>query len=161
MIIGGLASSVLGEPRTTADVDMLLFTKPETFPGFLNQAKQCGFKFDKNTVLKTAKEKLCFQMKYGTVTVDCLLAETLFEHEALFRKIKIKIGNFNVFFPSPEDFILMKLLVGRDKDILDIKNVILRHKNKLDHTYLITWAEKLQQISKTIPLISKLNELLK
>lgn len=161
MIIGGLAGSVLGEPRTTLDIDMLLFTKPDNLPEFLARAKRFGFKFENSLALKNAKEKLCFQMEYGTVTVDCLLAETLFESEALFRKIQIKIGKFKIYFPSPEDFILMKLLVGREKDILDVKNVILRHKNDLDVPYMKDWAEKLQKLAKDIPLSHRLAELLK
>ncbi|MDA0818115.1 MAG: hypothetical protein O2946_11200, partial [Planctomycetota bacterium] len=39
-------------------------------------------------------------------------------------------------FPSPEDLILLKVLAGRDKDMLDASGVARRHGEKLDLGYL-------------------------
>ena len=39
--------------------------------------------------------------------------------------------------------ILLEIIPGRDKDLLDAKSIVLRHKGKLDTDYLETWATKL------------------
>jgi len=39
-------------------------------------------------------------------------------------------------FPSPEDLILLKVLAGRDKDMLDAAGVARRHGKRLDVGYL-------------------------
>ena len=45
-----------------------------------------------------------------------------------------------VSFPTPEDLILFKLIPAREKDLLDAKGIIARHKGKLDLAYLRKWA---------------------
>ena len=39
--------------------------------------------------------------------------------------------------------ILLEIIPGRDKDLLDAKSIVLRYKGKLDTDYLETWATKL------------------
>jgi hypothetical protein len=34
-------------------------------------------------------------------------------------------------------------MVGRDKDMLDAKSIVIRHKNKLDRKYLEKWTQQI------------------
>ncbi len=78
VIIGGLAVSVIGEPRMTHDIDPILSIQ----------------------------------------------------------KKRIKLVDQKAYFPTPEDLIILKIMVGRDKDMLDAKSIVIRHKNIVHRLYL-------------------------
>ena len=63
-------------------------------------------------------------------------------------------------FPSPEDFILFKLIPGRSKDLLDVESVILRHRDTLDRDYLQQWAQRLSDEMEDLRLFNTLTRLL-
>ena len=55
----------------------------------------------------------------------------------------------------------MKIIPGRQKDLLDAKGVIMRHKGKLDTQCLKTWAMKLCNEAQDMRIWQVLNNLLK
>lgn len=160
LIIGGLATSVLGEPRLTLDFDLLLFVQARGLSDFLDKAKAQGFQFDNKQALADAKERLCFAMRLDSLHIDCLIAATAFEAESLSRAVSVKIDNHSLYFPSPEDFILLKLIVGREKDFLDAKAVALRHKNNLGVTHMEKWAQAFKEARQDSPVWGRLQKLL-
>ena len=141
IIIGGIAAGTLGEPRVTGDVDIDIKMDSSDITDFLNKAEKEGFKFSSKQCLTKVEHTGTFQINYGAFHIDFIIASTDFEKVAFERKEIIKLYGIKAFFPTPEDLILLKLIPGRDKDLLDAKNVILRHKGKLDINYLKKWAE--------------------
>ncbi|MEK6543567.1 MAG: hypothetical protein AABZ44_03940 [Elusimicrobiota bacterium] len=160
LLIGGLASSALGEPRLTADLDLLLYVHQSCLPQFLDSAKKAGFGFDEKKVMQDAADRLCFEMEIDHLHVDCLIAATAFEAEALTRSITIKFEGHALRLPSPEDLILLKLIVGRDKDLLDAKSIALKHKDKLETAYMRGWAETFKASKQDSLVLERLNKLL-
>lgn len=61
---------------------------------------------------------------------------------------------------AKEDFILLKIIPGRDKDILDVKSVIERHKGKLDKRYLEMWAQRFSDEAEDMRIWNTLRQLL-
>ena len=78
------------------------------------------------------------------VFVDFLFADDDFQKEALSKRQTINIADFTVNIPTPEDLILLKLISGREQDILDAKKVFRMQIDHLDMIYMQRWAEKLQ-----------------
>lgn len=159
-VIGGLAAGFLGEPRMTQDIDLILFIDKGDLHKFLNSAKAAGFKFAEKFVLGEAETRGAFKLAFGELWVDFIIASTEFEMSALRRKKKTMFLGMQVVFPSEEDFILLKIIAGRDKDILDVKAVIERHKGKLDRKYLEKWAQALSDEAEDLRIWNTLQKLI-
>jgi len=161
LIIGGIAAGTLGEPRITADVDVDIIIDKESIPDFLDKAITAGFKVLKEKCLISAERTGVFQINLEDFHVDFIIASTDLETTAFERAKTIKLYGLKAFFPSPEDLILLKIIPGRDKDLLDAKAVVLRHTGKLDTRYLKTWARKLCDEAEDMRIWTVLNNLLK
>jgi predicted nucleotidyltransferase len=161
LIIGGVAAGTLGEPRITADVDVDIIIDKKSIPDFLDKATYAGFSVLKEKCLVSARRTGVFQINLEDFHVDFIIASTDLETTAFERAKTIKLYGIKAFFPSPEDLILLKIIPGRDKDLLDAKSVVLRHKGKLDTRYLKTWATKLCDEAEDMRIWKVLNNLLK
>ena len=161
LIIGGIAAGAIGEPRITADVDIDLIISREDVPIFLDKAKEAGFKVIKSRCLDSVERADVFQINYEDFHIDFIIASTELETEAFERAMTLKLYGIKAFFPTPEDLILLKIIPGRDKDLLDAKSIALRHKGKLDTRYLKSWATKLCDEAHDMRIWNVLNKLLK
>jgi len=159
-VIGGLAVGLLGEPRMTQDIDLIVFISKDKIENFLKSALVSGFKCNKTSVLDNVRNKGAFKLVWQNLWVDIIIASTEFEKSALKRTIKTKLLGKNIKIPSPEDFIILKIIPGRDKDILDVKSVIERHKGKLDKKYLEDWAQSLSDEAEDMKIWNTLKKLL-
>jgi len=159
-VIGGIAAGTVGEPRFTADVDVDIVINKEDVPDFLSKAAEAGFKVPVKKCLKSVDQFGVFQISLGDYHIDFIIASTDLEEQAYKRRKSIQLHGVKAFFPSPEDLILMKIIPGREKDLLDAKGVIIRHTGKLDLQYLETWAMKLCDEARDMRIWQKLNKLL-
>ena len=161
LIIGGIAAGTLGEPRITGDVDVDIIIDKENIPEFLDKATKAGFNVRKERCIIFAERMGVFQINLEDFHIDFIVASTGLETAAFERAKTIKLFGIKAFFPSPEDLILLKIIPGRDKDLLDVKSIVLRHKGKLDTRYLRTWAQKLCDEAEDMRIWTVLNDLLK
>ena len=161
IIIGGIAAGTLGEPRVTGDVDVDILLEKDKIPDFLRKAKEAGFKVDEGKCKRSAKERGIFQINYGDFHIDFIIASIDLEREAFRRKKAVKLYNIEAFFPTPEDFILLKIIPARAQDLLDARRVIVRHKAKLDMKYLRAQAKKLCDEAQDMRILNELRKLLK
>jgi hypothetical protein len=161
IVIGGIAASTIGEPRITADIDVDIVINNEDVPHFLNKAIKAGFKVPMKKCIESAQQMGVFQISFGDYHIDFIIASTDLETQACQRRRSIQLHGVKAFFPSPEDLILMKIIPGREKDLLDAKGIIIRHQGKLDMQYLKTWAMKLCDEAQDMRIWQALNNLLK
>ncbi len=161
IIIGGVAASAIGEQRFTHDVDVDILISKEDVSIFLNKAIRAGFKVFEKRCLELANQTGIFQISYGSYTIDFIIASTELETAAFKRAQKMNLYGIKANFPTPEDLILLKIIPGRDKDLLDAKNIVERHKGKLDKRYLRNWAEKLCDEAEDMRISNVLNQILK
>lgn len=160
-IIGGIASGILGTPRFTADVDIDIFLKKNEVSKFLNKAEDAGFEINKKECLTRILNTGTFQIKYSEYHIDFLIASIELEELTFKRKQKILLYGIEANFPTPEDLILLKIISGRGKDIIDTESIIIRNKNKLDKKYLEKWAMKLSDEAQDMRIYNELTRLLK
>jgi hypothetical protein len=161
LIIGGVAVGVWGNIRVTEDLDLIIFISPKNLKVLLEKAKSSGFKFDEKTISKQAKEVGVFKIFYKNYHLDFLIASTDLERSALKRKKKVKIFDKEVFVPSKEDLLLLKIIPGRPKDLLDAESIANRQRNKLDVEYLRTWAQKLSDEAEDMRIYNELQKILR
>ncbi len=161
MIIGGVAQGVLGEPRLTQDVDIILFLSEKEVDPFLRSAEKFGFALSHDQSIQSAKDNLSFRMSFNGLPVDCLIACTAFESEALARSFSVSLGGVAVKFPSVEDYILLKLIAGRPKDYLDVSSVAERQKGHIDLGYIKKWVQSFDKNKEVLVYAPRLDRFLK
>ena len=160
-LLGGVALSFLGEPRLTRDLDVDIFLTKDRAIEFLKKAKKTAFKIDEKLMGKRIQTFGNFRMFYKEIPVDMILASTELEKSALKRKNRVPFYGEKAYIPSPEDFILLKVIPGRPKDLVDIESVVLKYEGKLDVKYLQQWAQKISDEMENFRVWHQLQKLLK
>lgn len=143
VIIGGLAVSLIGEPRMTLDIDFILSIPEKDIQHFLKTAIDRGFDLNMKKELQRINQTGTFRFSMGLFHADVILASSEFESSVFKRRKKIKLAGKKAYFPSPEDLIILKIVAGREKDMLDAKSILIRHRGKLDRKYIEKWAQRI------------------
>ncbi len=76
------------------------------------------------------------------IDIDIFLAESSFQRQLLARRRNQPLDGLAVWFVSPEDLILLKLLAGRPRDMADVGDILFTQ-GRLDESYMRLWAESL------------------
>lgn len=160
-LLGGLAVASLGEPRFTFDLDLDVFLSKNEVPSFLEKAKKVHFRFKKKGVLETVETFGTFRCFFQSLQVDFILASTELEKSALKRRKKMPLFGKKVWFPSPEDLLLLKIIPGRAKDLMDAESIVLRQGRNLDTAYLKNWVQKISDEAENYRVLHTLQKLLK
>ncbi len=126
IIIGGVAASLLGRPRVTRDVDVLLLMEEERWDDFLKSSKHFGFTARRSDALEFAKKSRMLLIRHqpSGIEVDIVLGTLPFEKEAISRAISAKLGKIKLAIPVPEDLIVMKAIANRPRDLADIESIL-------------------------------------
>lgn len=129
IIIGGIANNILGRPRFTADIDAVILLEDEYITKFLRIAKECGFIPRIINIVQFALKNRVILLKHkqSAIDIDISLGLLPFEKEAIAKSIVIKIKNVRFWIPRPEDLIIFKAVANREKDIMDIKEIVNNH----------------------------------
>ncbi|MFH0791886.1 MAG: hypothetical protein V1905_01595 [bacterium] len=151
IITGGMAVSVWGRPRYTADIDIVV----EMIPQNINLLAKKLLTIDKDAYISEEamqealknKGEFNFIHPQSGLKVDFWVIGDNFEKQKIKRGIYKKIDNARVCFSSPEDLILSKLqwykISPSDRHIDDIKSVLEISGKGLDKKYLRNWIRKL------------------
>ena len=160
LVIGGLAVVVVGEPRTTADADAIVFLSAAEAESLIARAAAAGFELDEAVEQERLLTTGTLRFRRGRFQLDLITASLPFEEVALERAHHHKLFGVRLPFPSPEDLILFKVLAGRDKDMLDAVGVALRHRNQLDRSYLEQTLKPLCELAEDMTAWKRLQRVL-
>jgi predicted nucleotidyltransferase len=148
-IFGGIASIMYGSGRSTIDIDLIVSIDinalEEVYQSFLEEfrpVKQNPLEFFKTYFVLPVVHK-----SLGT-KVDISAALSQFEQEAIRRGKRLRYGSVEASFCTAEDLILFKLVANRERDILDVKDIIRRMRDTLDGDYLRTHAKDFVEIDR-------------
>ncbi len=146
-VIGGIAVSVRGEPRFTADVELVIGIDVNQALQLVERLPNSPFRplFDGiNEVIQTAFLMPLVHAVTG-IRADVAIGLSGFELQAISRVTPAEMGDFNVPVVTSEDLILMKLLASRSRDLEDVERIVIRHRRSLDWNYLIETGQQLQE----------------
>jgi hypothetical protein len=164
-VIGGIAVSLYGEPRYTADIDINVIINKGDVKNFILKCKRIGFALNSrnndNVFDFYGVIPLVFKKNKQIGKVDIIIAENLLEYQAIKRAKNKKIDNSFIRFISPEDLIIHKIVSIRQKDQEDVKSIINRQIATLDVGYIEDCLRKIDRIDKNICVVRKFKELLK
>ena len=143
IIIGGIASSLLGQPRLTADLDALILLSNEEIPELFENAVKKGLETRIAEAEEFAKRHRIVLLRHtkSETNIDISLGLLPFEQEAISHSHTQEVGGIVINLPTPEDLIVMKSVAHRPKDLLDIQGIIQSHRN-LDRDYIQNWVQQ-------------------
>ena len=163
MVIGGVAASLLGRPRMTRDVDVLVWIEDDAlWPGFLASGRAHGFVPRVADAIGFASVSRVLLVRHvsGSIDVDISLGGIPFEDEALARAGTGKLGDIEVPLPTPEDLVIMKAVAHRPRDTADIEGVLDAHPT-LDREHIRQWVGEFADGLDTPELLIDVEKLLK
>jgi len=131
-----------GEPRLTKDIDITLGIDTDRSEDMLACAGSLGLEtlvenpadFIRSTMVLPVQER-----KTG-IRVDFIFSCSPYERQAINRARQISLDGTALRFASPEDLLIHKIVAGRQKDLEDVKNILLKNKS-LDTAYIIEWLK--------------------
>lgn len=147
VLIGGVASSLLGKPRFTADIDALFLLSLKDIPLFIERAKDEGFE----PRIRDAKDfaiknrVLLLVHSESETNLDVSLGVLPFEEEVVKRSKTIQLENISLRLPTPEDLIIMKAVAHRPQDLLDIQTLIENNRN-IDKSRIEQWVKEFANV---------------
>jgi hypothetical protein len=161
VVIGGVAASILGRPRATQDVDMLVLV--EDAARFLKSGAKHGFAARITDPIGFAARSRVLMLRHEAtgIHVDISLAGLPFEEEAI-RRAQMRSAPgmpVPIPLPTPEDLVIMKAVAHRPRDIADIE-AILDVNPALDKARVLRWVADFAAILEMPELKSDIERLL-
>jgi hypothetical protein len=148
-VMGGLAVRVYAIPRPTFDVDFTAAVGRDRLPVLYEHLKALGYTVPDayakgwvDTVAEMPIVKTKLFVEGRSIDVDIFLAESPYQQQLLVRRRSEELDGLPVWFVSPEDLVLLKLISYRPRDIADIGDVLFTQ-GRLDEDYLRQWAATL------------------
>lgn len=149
-VTGGMALFVWGRPRFTYDVDIIIKLDPDAIDRLARALRALHeYGYISEEAMHSAwlrKGEFNFIDGRSGIKVDFwVIKESPFEREQIARRIVRKIKGESVYFISPEDLVLSKLLWHAESESarqLDDVESVLRVQKKLDTAYLRKWARR-------------------
>ncbi|MEO8482796.1 MAG: hypothetical protein ABI634_11335 [Acidobacteriota bacterium] len=141
LLVGGLAVAAQGEPRFTADVDVVAFVTMKAAEGLIARADSAGF-----GVAADEADRLratgTLRFHRAPFQLDIIVASLPFEERARQRAIVARLFDREVPLPTPEDLLLFKIISGREKDLLDAVGIARRHRDRIDWPYVAAGVDE-------------------
>lgn len=152
LITGGIAVFVWGRPRFTADVDIVIALNENDIKKLADALKnisEFGY-VEEEAMLQAFERGGEFNFIDGTtgVKVDFwILQDSEFDRSRMKRRVAQEILGEKVYFTSPEDLILIKLLWYKQNEssrhLEDAESILKISGDKLERDYLKKWADNL------------------
>jgi len=127
--IGGIAVALIAQPRMTHDIDTVVWLEYERWKGLLKAGERYGFTPRLSDALGFAVTARVLLLRHESsgINFDVSLGALPFELEMIERAATIKVSDFEVNVPTPEDLIITKAVAHRPKDIADIEAILSAH----------------------------------
>ena len=136
LVVGWLAMNLLGVPRATYDIDILIDLEDDNIHALMNLMKEWGFKpkipvnamdfadrskRDEWIVTKNMKAFNLVNAKWALSEIDIIIDAPVAYLEARKRSKKISVQGVSIPVISIDDLIKMKHAAGRELDKADIQ----------------------------------------
>ena len=140
-VIGGVAASILGRPRFTRDIDVVVMVEEQRWAWFLSSGSKFGFRPRRPDALEFAGKAgvLLVRHEPSGIDVDVSFASLPFEKELIARTVWRDVGGVHTPLPGVEDLIIMKAVAHRTRDIGDIESLVETN-TRLDVDRILRWV---------------------
>jgi hypothetical protein len=159
-LIGGMAASLRGRLRATADVDMVIAADVPQALRLIDSLAASPFQplFDGVAEVVERSFMLPLRHRLTGVKVDLALGLTGLEQQLIQRAAPLDIGGRQINVAKAEDLIILKSLAGRAQDDQDLQGLLIVHADQLDWDYCLRVAGELEE-SLAHSLVQKIRDL--
>jgi hypothetical protein len=151
MVVGSFASTYYGEPRSTADLDVVIEATSEQLKRLVSDLQASDYYAELGAALDALRQESLFNVIDNRTgwKIDLIFRKSrAFDHEEFRRRVPAKLFDIQLFVASAEDVIVSKLewakLGGSQRQIEDVAKVMAVHWKALDQTYLSKWIGELE-----------------
>jgi len=150
MIVGSFAASLHGFSRATHDIDLVIAVNADELSSLL-KALGDGYYYDHQTAFDALTRHEMFNIidKSSMDKIDFwICGNDDFSQSQFSRRDHVDAGGYMVWVQSAEDTILSKLLwhviSKSERQLEDVKSILIANQDELDWDYLNQWAESLK-----------------
>ena len=138
VLVGGIAVSIHGIPRSTIDADLILSLEEKALPGMILFLKKNGFRASLEDARAAFAERSHFSAEdtLSHLRLDIKGIYNEMDRNAYERRIRFGFNGVEMMIESPEDLIAAKLHFGSGQDLRDAEGVFILKSGKLDLEYL-------------------------
>ncbi len=161
VLVGGVAVSLLGRPRTTRDVDVLVLIEEQQWQSFLEAGARFGFHARRPDCLAFARKARVLLVRHEetAIDVDIVLGLLPFEREIVDRGCWKDIAGVSVPLPTAEDLIIMKVVAQRPRDWDDIVSIVEACPD-LDRDHILANVAAVAEALETPALLARIKRVL-
>lgn len=129
VVIGGVAASLLGRPRLTRDIDILIDLPEARWPEILASLKPYGIEPRIADPLEFARRARVLLLTHSPsqIDIDVVLGGLPFELDAIEAGQVHSLGAFDIRVPRVEDLMIMKAVAQRPRDLIDLEALLDTH----------------------------------
>lgn len=144
-LIGGLAASLRGRPRVTADVDFVIAADVDRAMKLVAALGHSRFMPLLEDVEEVVQRSFILPLQHRAtgLKVDIALGLSGFEQQAIARVQRTELDGVTVNVATAEDLLIMKLIAGRPRDDQDVGGILEAQGENLDWDYCEHVAENL------------------
>ena len=150
MVVGSIAGSFHGEPRTTVDIDIVIDPTAEALRTFVDRLPRSEFYVDDNAAAEAYTRRASFNVvdQAGGGKVDLLVRrDRPFSRVEFDRRIVARVLDRDTPLATAEDTIISKLewaVAGEsERQLRDVARILAVSGSTLDRTYLERWIAQL------------------
>jgi hypothetical protein len=142
MVIGGQAVLLYGEPRLTKDIDITLGVGIDGMHTIQDVAQMIPLALLVNDPESFVRETMVLPTRDETsgIRVDFIFSSSGYERQAIERAVNVELEQVPVRFASLEDVVIHKMVAGRQRDIEDVKHMLLKNPD-CDSDYVESWLD--------------------
>lgn len=151
MVVGSVASSLNGAPRSTQDVDFVARVRPESVDPLLALLPDDQYYIDGDAIREAIRLRRSFNVVdlRSAWKADVIIPKaTAFAASEFERRVRARLGPADVWVASVEDTILSKLAWalasgGSERQLRDVAGMVAARRAGLDLAYVDRWAPAL------------------
>jgi len=159
-LIGGIAVSLRGQPRVTADVDMVIALDVDRARELVGRLTGSNFEPLFRGVEEIVEKALILPLRHRSthIKVDLAIGLSGFERQAIRRANQVHVEETPILVASIEDLLIMKALAGRPRDDQDAEGLVNSQHEYIDWEYCQSTAFELGE-SMGIDLAGRIREM--
>ena len=147
-LVGGLAVSLRGQTRVTADVDMVIAIDLDRALQLVDELEDSKFTPLFAGVAEVVQKSFILPIRHREtgIRVDLAIGLSGFERQAIQRANMIEVGGCPTAVATAEDLVIMKVLAGRPQDEQDLIGLVATQSSSFDWDYCILVARQLGDV---------------
>lgn len=137
---GALAFGFWGMPRGTLDVDLTIYVSPDDPAGVVSLLRDLGCVVDEAKAAPTLADHGFCTATLAGLRVDVFLPIVDFYAVARARRRQVDLDGVPILIWDAETLVIFKLMFFREKDLVDIAQILRTQGERLDTAWITTRA---------------------